>query len=612
MTEIQLFDRNLPSPILSILALRNDGADSVVPLGGLTERQQRVYRPGQLDAALEELAAQTPPLHAIFATGSAGSGKSAAVERQASTRSGLYSDVIEDATHSDSPGLDQAVTLRDRLGALADGAERPDRPILVAANTGMLLQLFDAWTASGAFTRLEQAVLAPLGLREPELGNNSGDLRVAVLNLDDRPTAGESGLLREMLPLLAPDGEDGVFAGSSRCASCTIRDWCPVRTNAILAAGAAADSLDNLAATAARERGRHDSPRALWDWLSRIVAPPAAFSGTTDPCDAVAEAARAQNETWRLQHLLTVSVFSAAGDLGRRVSSLDPSLGASKDAYVIVASAGLDPASDAARMEVLAELEPSAHALVSAARAVRVAQDSAPDLTVEWRHLLARTAIGAGVLARPDVWPIGRDGAGARFDRALSAYREWQRTAVTGADAQARKLMRQAAEDLEPVVGDVGQGLARLFGVLAEGRAFLPLRSHDGRSRSWVHVAVDIDLGTVRPVPDLIMERNASSAAAIGHEPLEIKIKMQGAEVVLDLPAYRLLLAARGGLTAPSQSDERFHALRRAAEALARGAAAKDGAELLVEGEVAGRSYLISQVPSLEGSRILRARLVTP
>ncbi|MFD4785174.1 hypothetical protein ACFWNH_29565 [Rhodococcus qingshengii] len=520
--------------------------------------------------------------------------------------------MIEDATHSDSPGLDQAATLRDRLGALADGAERPDRPILVAANTGMLLQLFDAWTASGAFTRLEQAVLAPLGLREPELGNNSGDLRVAVLNLDDRPTAGEGGLLREMLPLLAPDGEDGVFADSSRCASCTVSDWCPVRTNAILAAGAAADSLDNLAATAARERGRHDSPRVLWDWLSRIVAPPTAFGGTTDPCDAVAEAAQAQDETWRLRNLLPVSVFSSAGDLGRRVSSLDPSLGASKEAYVIVASAGLDPDADAARMEVLAEREPSAVALASAARDVRVAQNPTLGHTGTRRHLLARTEIGAGLLARPDEWPIDRDGAGAKFDRALSSYRDWQRAEVTGADdAQARKLRRQAAEDLEPVVVDVGQGLARLYGVLAEGRAFLPLRSYDGRSRSRVHVAVDIDLDTVRPVPDLIMERNASSATAIGHEPLEIKIEMQGAQVVLDLPAYRLLLATQGGLTAPSQSDERFHALRRAAEALARDAAEKDGAQLLVEGEVAGRSYLISQVSSLEGSRILRTRLVT-
>lgn len=609
--EDEPFDRSYRSPILSILALRNDGVDSVVPLGGLTERQARVYRPDQLDVALGALAAQTPPLHAIFATGSAGSGKSAAVEQQASTRHELYSDVIEDATHSDSPRHDQAVTLRDRFSALADDAQRPDRPILIAANIGMLLQLFDAWAEKEPYSKLERAVLAPLGLREPEPLDNPGDLRVAVLNLDDRPTAGQGGLLSEMLPLLAPDNQDGVFNGAGRCGSCCVRDWCPVRSNAILASGASSRSISDLALIAARERGRHDSPRILWDWLSRILAPPMAFDGTADPCDAVVAAAQVQDDTWRLQNLLPVSVFAADGELGRRIGALDPALGTSKEAYIIMASAGLDPENDAGRIEILANQEPMAEALVSAVQDVRNPTKIASERPASWRYLLARMAIGAGVMTSADEWQMDRDGVGKKFDRALSAYKEWQLSRNAETDgAGSDHLNPEAAEVLESVVDDVGQGLARLFGVLAEGQAFLPLRSYDGRSRSRVHVAVEFDSANVQLVPDLTTKCNPSSAKAIGHDPLEIRIKLRETEVALDLPTYRLLMASLGGLAAPSQSDERFHALRRAAESLARGAAEEADARLLVEGEQAGSSYLITQTSSLTGAMSLRSRSV--
>ena len=408
------FDRDLPSPIRAIMDLRADGRDSVVPLGGPTAQQLRTYRPGRLDRTLEEIATTDPRPHAIFATGSAGSGKSAAVEEQARTRHDLYSDIIEDATHSDSPSRNQAATLRARLSCLMDGAAHPELPVLVAANTGMLLQLFDSWRAGGGgFSELEAAVLAPLGLHEPP-SQNAG-IRVRVLNLDERPTAGPDGLLAEFLPLLSPDDKDGIFEGSPRCATCKVREWCTVRANATLAADAASDALGRLAATAARERGRHDSPRAIWDWISRIIAPPAAFSGSSDPCDAVADRAAAEDDVWRLENLLPISAFGASGDLGRRVRALDPSLGATREAYEILSAAGLDPAVDAAPLDELAALAPGAESVKAAADSTRAPRDLEGGETASWRSAVGRTGTGAGLLSTPDDWPLDRDGEGKTF-----------------------------------------------------------------------------------------------------------------------------------------------------------------------------------------------------
>lgn len=598
------FDATLPSPILPLLELRSDGEASVVPVGGPTSLQTRSYRAGMLDAALTALASEDPPPHAIFTTGSAGSGKSAAVEVQRFARGGLYSQIIEDATHSDSPSLDQADALGSRLAPLAEGAERPARPILIAANTGMLLRLFEAWRPAGHFLGLEAATLGPLGLSEEPV---PPDLRVTVLNLDDRPTAGPGGLLGQLLPQLDPDDPAGVMAGSARCGTCTVRAWCTARTNATLVSGPAADALGRLASASAQERGRHDSPRAIWDWLSRIIAPPEAFTGQADPCQAVADAARAGDHGWRLRNLLPETAFRAAGDLGRRIGSFDPSLGVSERAYQIVSSAGIDPVEDADRLDVLACLEPRAEALASAAADCRAGSCTEPDLRVH----LARTGTGSALLAQPDAWPLDRDQEGAAFSAALAAYSEWQGASARGlAESDVQAIESRADAMLRPVVQNLGEGLARLFGVFVEGRPFLPLRSYDARDRSRIHVGVDIDLNTVRIHPDPQTERNSAASQLLGHQPLAIRLQLgDGPDLNLDLPAFRLLLGARlHGLAAASQSDERFHALRRAAESLARVAAEVPDAQLLAEED--GRSFLISRAPSLGRQPVLRTRAV--
>lgn len=603
------FNRDLPSPILPILALRNDAPGSVVALGGPSELQQRTYREGVLDAALVAAAQADPRPHAILLTGSAGSGKSAAVEAQRAQHGDLYSGIIEDATHADEPSQTQADALKDRLGRLANGAARPDRPLLIAANTGMLLQLFRAWRPTGQFTELEAAALSRLGLSEPPASGT--DLRIAVLNLDDRPTAGPASLLEQFLPQLDPDDSSGVMGGAARCATCQIRAWCAPRTNAVLASRAALPALSQLGHGAARERGRHDSPRAVWDWLSRVIAPPEAFAAEPDPCYAVARAASDGDLSWLLQYLLPVTTFAAGGDLGRRVAALSPTLQPTRAAYELLAAAGIDPTTDADALRNLADLDPRAEAAAAAAQARTAGQG---DETLEFRSLLGLAAVGAAALAEPSQWPL----AGARdaglFARALDAYASYQSRELRGlTETELADVEEVAERELEPLVHTVAQGLARLLGRYAEGRAYLPLRSYDARERGNVHVAIDARLGEggILPVQDITMAHNGSAALALGYLPLAIELDLHGqARLPIDLPTYRLLAgAAAGGLVAASQGDERFHALRRAAEALARDAAQHPDAPLLAES--GGRAYLITQAPGLGRRHPLRVRQVT-
>jgi hypothetical protein len=602
------FAADLPSPILPVLALRNDAPESVVALGGPSDLQRRTYRPGTLDAALLQAAEADPKPHAILLTGSAGSGKSAAVEAQRDQHPGLFSGIVEDATHADEPSQTQADALKDRLAGLADGAARPDPPLLIAANTGMLLQLFRAWRPTGEFAQLEAAILSALGLTSPPPAN--GDLRVTVLNLDDRPTAGPGSLLEQFLPQLDPDDPGGIMAGAARCGTCQVRGWCPVRTNAVLASRAALPALSQLGHGAARERGRHDSPRSMWDWISRIIAPPAAFAAEIDPCQEVARAARDSDLPWLLENLLPTTAFSATSDLGYRVAQLSPALQPTRQAYELLAAAGIDPVGDAASLAQLASIDARAEAAqaAAAARAAGAGED-----IPEFRQLLGRTAVGAAALASPADWPLTGARDAELFARALEAYASYQSRELRHlTDAELTAVEEAAVRELEPLVFTVAQGLARLLGRYAEGRAFLPLRSYDPRERGKVHVAVQASLGEdgMLPVEDSTISNNGRFALSIGYLPLAIELDLhQQARLVLDLPTYRLLAgAAAGGLVAASQGDERFHALRRAAEALARDAAARPDAQLLAES--GGRAYLITQAAGLGRRRPLRVRQV--
>jgi DNA-binding FadR family transcriptional regulator len=117
-------------------------------------------------------------------------------------------------------------------------------------------------------------------------------------------------------------------------------------------------------------------------------------------------------------------------------------------------------------------------------------------------------------------------------------------------------------------------------------------------------------MASVTIQPDTQTEHNAQASTLVGHQPLAIRLGLTGGtDLLLDLPAFRLLIGAGSyGLAAASQSDERFHALRRAAESLARVAADEPDAQLLIEED--GRTYLISQTPSLGDRPLLRARSV--
>ncbi|MGY1751085.1 hypothetical protein [Modestobacter sp. SYSU DS0511] len=613
------FNPELPSPLQALRNLRADARDAVVAVGAQTGAQAAAYVRSALDEAITLLARADPLPHAIFVTGSAGGGKSGAAEYQQRENPGLFFDIVEDATHSDGPSRDQAATLAERLAPLADGNDlRPDQPILVAANIGMIVQLAALWRERGyGFDALISQLFSSLGLPgAPSVPDGAVPLDVRVLNLDDRPTSGPGGLLPSMLPLLQPAPSGTVF-NDARCGTCLAIEYCPARANAALLAGLAADLVDDLAARAAIERGRQDTPRALWDFLSRVALPESHYGTEGDPCLASQRAHREDDKHWVATGLLPVTLFaaradrgSAQEDLGARIGRLDPARAPTADAYEAFAGAGLLPADDAAPLRELIEAarehgsEEPALATAEAALA-EGARDGADDLS--WRATAARLRLGVsallGRLTRQEA--AGEDA----FLAALEVYERWQRLEAAGEDTI--PLVDEMEERLGSLVDELGKGLARLFGETLDGRTFLPVQNYDPREPSRAFVQFDLAIATAPPALDRPTAANPEGTALIGYRPLAVSLDLDaGIRVSIDLPTYRLLADARRGLAGGSGDPERTFALRRAAEAIARAAAETEDVTMLVTDPSSGRRYQVTSQKGLAGRVNLRARAV--
>jgi hypothetical protein len=614
------FDPSLPSPLLALRNLRADARDAVVAVGAQTGAQAVAYVPSALDEAITRLATGDPLPDAIFATGSAGGGKSGAAEYQFRANPHLFTDIVEDATHADGPSRDQAETLATRLRPLADDADaRPDRPILVAANIGMILQLAVAWKERGRrFDALITQLFARLGLPgAPGIPDGAAPLDVRVLNLDDRPTSGPGGLLRSMLPLLRPAPSGSLF-DDARCGTCAAIAFCPARANAALLAGLAAEPVDDLAARAAIERGRQDTPRALWDFLSRVALPESHYGSEEDPCVASQRAHRANDRAWVATGLLPITLFAARGglgsaqeDLGARIGRLDPARAATAEAYDAFAAAGLLPADDAAPVRDLIEAareggceEP---ALATAEAALSAgAQEGADDLA--WRATAARLRLGVSAL----LGRAPREGAAEEgpFLDALEIYERWQRLEAAGEDPSL--LWDEMEERLGTLVDELGKGLARLFGETLDGRTFLPVQNYDPREPSRAFVQFELAINNAPPAWDRPTRTNPEGTALIGYRPLAVSLDLDaGISVSIDLPTYRLLAGARRGLAGGSGDPERTFALLQAAEAIARATAETEDVTMLVTDPSSGRRYQVTSQKGLAGRVNLRARAVT-
>jgi hypothetical protein len=579
------FDRSIESPIARIRDLRSRAPGSVVAVAGMNELQQDAFVPSETERLLLELAASDACPDLLLISGSAGSGKSALIDRLVSAQPERFEIVVQDATHSDSPSETQATTLVRFFEPFRDGvAGPPQRPRLIAANIGLLLAFFaglrGADTAN-SFTDLEAVLKHRLGVGTSPVP--SVPWEVAVLNLDLRPTAGTGGLLTGMLRIADFGNADGLVAGAPRCATCEVRNWCPVRTNSVLASHAQAAAVDHLASRAAAERGRHDSPRQLWDFVARLLCGDDPFDDRDDPCDAVADAAERGDREWVWERLLPRTLFRSGGDLGARIARLDPSLQPSSQAHRMLAGAGIRPPADAAR---LLELDSGdAAALATGAEHLASGDVEAPDA--------GRALVAAGYLGAPDAWQIG-DQTSLSFDQLLAEYEQFSRD--DPGDYVALDGLRRLLE----------RALGRSFGVLEADVPYLPIKAYDPRdpSRIFVEASLEYTPGIYEIVPDPPARRDPEGARLAAYRPLALTVELGGIEFAITLPVYRLLEAAATGTVASTADLERFYGLRRAVEALARGAAAANR-ELAVERPGTARRYQVRRTTTLGGQEVV-------
>jgi hypothetical protein len=451
----------------------------------MTALQEEAYVATETERLLLELAESEKCPDLLVISGSAGSGKSALIDRLVTACEERFGTVLQDATHSDTPTEGQADILSRFFAPFADGVAGPDRPSLIAANIGMLLAFFAAIRKGEddhGFRTLETVLKHRLGISdEPPL---DAPWTVAVVNLDLRPTAGPGGLLVEMLGLADFRNPSGILKGAPRCATCQVRAWCPVRSNSIIASsGAAPAAIDGLAARAAAERGRHDSPRQLWDFVARLLSGDDGFDERDDPCDAVADAAERDDREWVWERLLPRRLFAMGGDLGRKVKVLDPSSQPSARAHGILARAGIRWSADG---DALLELDPGgAEAVATCADHIKAGQVS-PAVT-------GRGLVATNYLLQPADWPVG-DEISQGFERILDEYSGFS----AGEDGS-------HLPELESLTRLLEKALGRSFGVLEGDTPYVPIKAYDPRdpSRIFVRASLSYDQSNIyRVEPD--------------------------------------------------------------------------------------------------------------
>lgn len=593
------FDTELPSPIGAVLELRASARDAVVVADDLTALQRRMLVPTGLEERIVAAATGDDVPALIVIGGSAGGGKSAAISRLGSDNRNAFAGVLEDATHAESPDQEQYDTLVRFLAPLDDGqGPYSGKPLLIAMNTGMAIRFFDQLVEREGrehrFSALEAELRRQLELPESEPRAELPG-RVLVVNLDLRMTVGgEGSLFRRMLAMLAPDDPEGVMAGAPRCATCRVRDFCFVRTNAeIVSADPAAAALDDAAEELALTRGRPLQPRALWDLIADVVTGGEPFDGVSDPCQLIADLAHRGERVAVWRRLVANGAFiDPYGELGSDLKRLDPSYLPDDRVHDLLTAAGIDPAQDGVELRRRLGAPGAREAVETAAAALaagEVKEGERYDRVFAGRGLVRAAAL-AGEVA------LG--GAGDELFRlALADYAQDGLTSDANLNALQQRL---------------STALARAFGVEAGPESFFYTRAYDPRRAHAVLVAADLLDGELLKLvyPDPARAASPEGARIAGYRPLAITFELAGVELHVDLPLFRLLDLTAAG-TKPSSADlERFFALRRAAESLGRAAAADERRPLLIAERDSGRRYRLGHRRDVLGNSVLAVQEV--
>jgi len=585
-----LFDRALPSPIQAILRMRSSGQESVVVAGSGVSEALHVDT-GLERRLLDVLTAPGSPVRLVVLSGSAGGGKSSAIDRLLSACADLFESYIEDATHAETPRADQVERLEAFFQPFRDGASAgPGKPRLIAMNTGLMLRFFrDLGRRTAPSTHglgsLETILRKRMGLRLAATASLSPQLEesVLVVNLDHRPTTGgDASLFSQLLQAVAPSSPVSPFRLAGRCGTCTVRDWCVPRTNAeLLGNGSVTRAVDELADRIARERGRPLPPRALRDLVAAFVVGGPGFDAAADPCDVVAAWRDRADSRSAFNHLVGNGplVDPEGPGLAGTLARSDPSYAPSAKTHDIISSTGIDANADIGRL-VASLGGPDRPAVLAAAQALPYVALEVPEGRSALARCLVRVAYLTGEIALPDE-------PDPLFATALDEYANG-----TAGDGAIAKL-----EDL------IGSALARSFGYeLGLQRYF---RAHASKSGS-IEVLVAADLGgtgpaTLRVQPDPVQDANPVGARIAGYRPHAITVQLAGVHLQVDTPLFRVLDRAASGARPSADELERFYSLRRAVEALGREASRDHEQPLLLADTTSGVKHRLTHRRDFRG-----------
>lgn len=590
------FDRLLPSPITSILQLRAGAEGAVAVAGALSDEQRRRTVDTGLEERILDAALREGGPELIVLSGSAGGGKSLAIATLTEAAPDAFGAWIEDATHSESPSQDQVDRLGDFFSPFTDGSPPVGgRPRIIAMNTGMVIRFFAALRSRAPggrhhLTELEAVLKARMGLAGGVPAGGAMARRVLVVNLDQRPTTGgQSSLFSAMLRSADPSRPGGILGGSPRCATCQVRPWCFVRSNAQIASSVAvAAALDGAADRVALERGRPIPPRALWDLIAQLLTGGEPFAGSEDPCYTIAEIARADDRERVWRRLLPNGIFIGAepGSLAAGVAALDPSFDPASETHDLLARTGIDVAGDAAAFRAALAADPEA------AEAVATAASAMPSLD---RAEVARAMVRAGFLSGRVPLPGDPD---ATFLDALEEYATFH-------------AGRPTVAALEGLTDLAATALARTFGEEAGPERFFHIDAGDPRRSVTVMAGADLHGDLLKVAPDPVISANEPGAAVAGYRPLAVSVDLAGVELPVGLALYRVLRQAAAG-TLPSAADlAHFFALRRAVEAIGRIASADHTRPLLIADRVEGRRYRVAQRRDIRGQNQVTVQEIT-
>ncbi|MFD6568307.1 hypothetical protein [Micromonospora profundi] len=577
MTDVYPFDLSLPSPVGRLLQLRAGASEAVVREGELSDVQTLMARPGALEDELWEALGAEPRLRMLVLTGSAGSGKSAALnhllKREHTTGAGRIGACLADATHSDAPDRGQAERLAEFFAPFTDSSPEPSEACrVIAMNTGMALRFFadlPGIADAPPLTQLEALLRARLGLKELPVAAPPPDWMtraVLVVNFDHRTTSGTEGSLFEsILQRLDPHDQSGVFEGARRCSTCTVSDWCwPMANATAMSSEPGRRALDVAAGDVALARGRQIAPRALWDAAAELALGGLNTNNLNgrDACYAIADAAAAGDEAALVHGMACNGALgpvllqgaslnpSAQGTLVAELSHRDPSYDATLPAHQLIADSGLDPEVDAEQL--LRALHPSNsqphRAVQRAARALEEGKASSPEGDRLWGRVLSRAAWLAGSLrSRSEVSP--------EFANALVA----QSSGATEDDGS------PSGQTLYNALNIIEEGLAAIFGLVSGPEHYYPTSTPGADAQADLMVRVHlIEDGWLKSRPDPVIAANPLGAKHVAYRPLSLSLVVAGKPIAVDYPLWKLLQGAASGATPSTVDLERFLALRQA------------------------------------------------